>query len=105
MDSPACHPHSAPSGSRDGVTNQLIARLKPLISAGVLTPGARLPAERELAPAFGVSRSSLRHVGRTEEDEPDAGRLPPWNGQGGVCRGRPCLPQRHFRRRAQSGLY
>lgn len=52
----------SPSGSKDGVTNQLIARLKSLISAGVLTPGARLPPERELAPAFGVSRSSLRHA-------------------------------------------
>jgi GntR family transcriptional repressor for pyruvate dehydrogenase complex len=47
-------------GDKDGVTNQLIARLKDLISRGVLTPGAKLPPERELAPAFGVSRSSLR---------------------------------------------
>ncbi len=47
-------------GDKDGVTNQLIARLKELISRGVLTPGAKLPPERELAPAFGVSRSSLR---------------------------------------------
>lgn len=47
---------------KDGVTNQLIARLKALISSGVLTPGAKLPPERELAPAFGVSRSSLRHA-------------------------------------------
>lgn len=53
---------SLPSASKDGVTNQLIARLKSLISAGVLAPGARLPPERELAPAFGVSRSSLRHA-------------------------------------------
>ncbi len=49
-------------GDKDGVTNQLIARLKSLISEGVLTPGAKLPPERELAPAFGVSRSSLRHA-------------------------------------------
>jgi len=47
---------------KDGVTNQLISRLKDLISRGVLTPGAKLPPERELAPAFGVSRSSLRHA-------------------------------------------
>ncbi|MBS1823823.1 MAG: FadR family transcriptional regulator [Acidobacteria bacterium] len=47
---------------KDGVTNQLIARMKLLISRGVLTPGSKLPPERELAPAFGVSRSSLRHA-------------------------------------------
>jgi GntR family transcriptional repressor for pyruvate dehydrogenase complex len=40
----------------------LIERLKDLISRGVLMPGAKLPPERELAPAFGVSRSSLRHA-------------------------------------------
>jgi GntR family transcriptional regulator, transcriptional repressor for pyruvate dehydrogenase complex len=50
------------TGDKEGVTNQLIARLKSLISTGVLTPGSRLPPERELAPAFGVSRSSLRHA-------------------------------------------
>jgi GntR family transcriptional repressor for pyruvate dehydrogenase complex len=49
-------------GDKEGVTSQLIARLKSLISSGVLTPGAKLPPERELAPAFGVSRSSLRHA-------------------------------------------
>jgi GntR family transcriptional repressor for pyruvate dehydrogenase complex len=49
-------------GEKDGITNQLITRLKELISQGVLTPGAKLPPERELAPAFGVSRSSLRHA-------------------------------------------
>jgi GntR family transcriptional repressor for pyruvate dehydrogenase complex len=52
----------APAGDKDGVTNQLIARVKSLIAGGVLTPGSRLPPERELAPAFGVSRSSLRHA-------------------------------------------
>lgn len=49
-------------GNKDSVTNQLIARLKDLISRGVLMPGAKLPPERELAPAFGVSRASLRHA-------------------------------------------
>ena len=49
-------------GDKEGVTSQLITRLKALISEGVLSPGARLPPERELAPAFGVSRSSLRHA-------------------------------------------
>lgn len=52
---------SAP-GSEPSVTAQLMARLKSLIASGVLLPGSKLPPERELAAAFGVSRSSLRHV-------------------------------------------
>ncbi len=48
------------SDSSDGVTNQLISGFKDLISRGVLLPGCKLPSERDLAPAFGVSRSSLR---------------------------------------------
>src|SRR5512144_952948 len=56
----AAGPGSADSGQ--GITTQLIARLKALISEGVLLPGCKLPPERELAPAFGVSRSSLRHA-------------------------------------------
>ncbi|MCU0245013.1 MAG: FadR family transcriptional regulator [Bryobacter sp.] len=55
-------PSPARPTDKDGITNQLITRLKSLISSGVLTPGAKLPPERELAPAFGVSRSSLRHA-------------------------------------------
>jgi GntR family transcriptional repressor for pyruvate dehydrogenase complex len=35
---------------------------KTLISDGALTPGGRLPAERDLAEKFGVSRSSLRQA-------------------------------------------
>ncbi|MBI4892950.1 MAG: GntR family transcriptional regulator [Acidobacteria bacterium] len=34
--------------------------MRALTSSGVLALGARLPPERELAPAFGVNRSSLR---------------------------------------------
>ena len=44
------------------LTNQLLDRFKNLISKRVLQPGMRLPPERELAPKFGVSRSSLRHA-------------------------------------------
>lgn len=51
-----------PAPVPEGVTAQIIARLKSLISSGVLTAGARLPAERDLCVAFGVSRSSLRHA-------------------------------------------
>ncbi len=46
----------------EGVTAQIITRLKELISSGQLRPGMRLPPERDLSVAFGVSRSSLRHA-------------------------------------------
>ena len=41
--------------------------MKDLISRVVLVPGAKLPPERELAPAFWVSRSSLRHASKAME--------------------------------------
>ena len=47
---------------KDDLTNQLLTRFKELIARGVLGPGARLPAERDLAKRFAVSRSSLRHA-------------------------------------------
>jgi GntR family transcriptional regulator, transcriptional repressor for pyruvate dehydrogenase complex len=46
----------------EGVTTQIISRLKELISSGQLCPGMKLPPERDLSAAFGVSRSSLRHA-------------------------------------------
>ena len=48
--------------SKDDVTVKLIAVFKQLISEGTMTPGGRLPSERELAASFGVSRSSLRQA-------------------------------------------
>ena len=45
---------------KEDVTQLLILRFQQLLSEGVLTPGARLPPERELAASFGVARSSLR---------------------------------------------
>lgn len=48
--------------AKDDVTATLIGVFKRLISEGSLTPGHRLPAERELAELFGVSRSSLRQA-------------------------------------------
>lgn len=56
-----------PDSSLNGVpkqdlTSQLLGRFKELISQGVLRPGAKLAAERDLARQFGVSRSSLRHA-------------------------------------------
>ena len=45
---------------RTDITPRLITIFKEQIAAGKLKPGARLPAERDLAETFGVSRSSLR---------------------------------------------
>src|SRR2546421_5651614 len=45
-------------------TDQAIAKIKELISAGEFTAGARLPTERALTQRFGVSRSSLREAVR-----------------------------------------
>ena len=44
------------------LTGALVALFKRLIAEGVLAPGDRLPAERELAEMVGVSRSSLRQA-------------------------------------------
>ena len=44
------------------LTDWLILRFKQLISEGALTPGYKLPSERELSLTFGVSRTSLRPV-------------------------------------------
>lgn len=56
------HTQIGEPAQKDSIPNQLIARLKELISKGLLVPGSKLPPERELAAAFGVSRSSLRHA-------------------------------------------
>ena len=48
--------------SREGVPQQIVTRLLDLIQQRHLGPGDRLPAERELAAAMGVSRSSLREA-------------------------------------------
>lgn len=45
---------------RGDVTHLLILRFQQLLSEGLLSPGTRLPPERELASHFGVARSSLR---------------------------------------------
>ncbi len=48
--------------SKEDVTAKLLATFKQLISEGTLAPGARLPAEREMASSLRVSRGSLRQV-------------------------------------------
>lgn len=47
---------------KEDLTNRLIGAINRMISQGVLQPGTKLPPERDLAPRFGVSRSSLRHA-------------------------------------------
>ena len=47
---------------KEDVTQLLVLRFQQMLSDGVLTPGARLPPERELAAHFQVARSSLRQA-------------------------------------------
>jgi GntR family transcriptional repressor for pyruvate dehydrogenase complex len=51
-----------PAIDKGDLTDWLILRFKQLISEGTLTPGYKLPSERELSLTFGVSRTSLRPV-------------------------------------------
>jgi GntR family transcriptional repressor for pyruvate dehydrogenase complex len=44
------------------VTDQAIEKIKEMIVSGELTPGARLPPEKELAERLGLSRSSMREA-------------------------------------------
>ena len=46
---------------------QVAEQIQKLVAEGVLQPGDRLPAERELAAQFGIGRSSLRDAIRTLE--------------------------------------
>lgn len=48
--------------TKEDVTHLLILRFQQLLSDGVLSPGTKLPSERELAANFGVARSSLRQA-------------------------------------------
>jgi GntR family transcriptional regulator, transcriptional repressor for pyruvate dehydrogenase complex len=47
---------------REGLTEKLVQRLGNLVLRGVLSPGERLPTERDLAIMLSVSRSSLRQA-------------------------------------------
>jgi GntR family transcriptional repressor for pyruvate dehydrogenase complex len=47
---------------KENLTAKLLSTFKRLISEGTLSPGARLPAEREMASNLNVSRGSLRQV-------------------------------------------
>ena len=52
----------SPEPKSEDLTTRLLADFRALLASGEIKPGARLPAERELAKRFGASRSSLRPV-------------------------------------------
>ena len=56
--------HAVRTGRR---YEQVAEQIQRLIASGALSPGDRLPPERELAAKFGVGRSSLRDAIRTLE--------------------------------------
>ncbi len=68
---------------RTRVYEAVAAQIQKQIADGVLRPGDRLPAERELAEAFGVSRASVRDAIRVLEL---AGLVIPRQGEGTVVR-------------------
>src|ERR1700761_5932216 len=53
---------SLTDSDKGDLTDWLVLRFKQLISEGALTPGYKLPSERELSLTFGVIRTSLRPV-------------------------------------------
>src|SRR6185369_11257669 len=55
-------PDTAVISYKEDVTVRLLTTFKRLISEGSLISGSRLPAERELAEKFQVSRPSLRQA-------------------------------------------
>lgn len=66
---------------RTKVYEEVAAQIRRQMAEGVLRPGDRLPAERELTEAFGVSRSSVRDAIRVLEL---AGLVEPRQGEGTV---------------------
>lgn len=68
---------------RTKVYEQVAAQIRALIAAGRLGPGDKLPPERELATALGVSRTSVRDAIRSLEV---AGLVDPRQGEGTVVR-------------------
>lgn len=52
----------SPVSAPQSVSAEVAARIRTMLASGELTPGDRLPAERRLAEAFGVSRNSVREA-------------------------------------------
>ncbi len=55
-------PEWGPQIRRMAITDEVISRFRNLILQGVLTPGCKLPSERELVRVLGVSRPTLRQA-------------------------------------------
>src|SRR6202035_3796993 len=55
-----------------GLTEQLVARIGADITGGRLPPGSKLPTEKEMMAATGVSRTVVRGPFRIEVDELDS---------------------------------
>jgi GntR family transcriptional regulator, transcriptional repressor for pyruvate dehydrogenase complex len=55
-------PDWGPQIRRMAITDEVISRFKDLIQQRVLTPGCKLPSERELVKVLGVSRPTLRQA-------------------------------------------
>jgi GntR family transcriptional repressor for pyruvate dehydrogenase complex len=51
-----------PPGNKEDLTQLLVIRFQEMLAEGVLSPGTKLPSERELAAYFKVARSSLRQA-------------------------------------------
>jgi len=68
---------------RSKIYEEVAARIRRLIADGRLKPGDKLPPERELAVALGVSRTSVRDAIRTLQV---TGLLEPRQGEGTVVR-------------------
>lgn len=47
---------------RNPLYKQVLDRIRALVDAGSITPGDRLPPERDLAAQLGISRTSLRQA-------------------------------------------
>lgn len=62
-------PHIFQPIDHDSVADAVVTQIEDLIVSRVLRQGARLPAERDLAEALGVSRPKLREALKRLEDE------------------------------------
>ena len=82
-------------GERVSAAEQARRRLLERITTGALGPGERLGAERELAPALGVSRSTVRQALSALEAEGVISRVP---GRGGGTFVRPQKVERELSR-------
>lgn len=53
---------SSEGNDKEDITHLLILRFQQMLGEGLLSPGSKLPSERDLAVHFGVARSSLRQA-------------------------------------------